>query len=145
LGIEGAAHEEAATHGELAAGRDRALGATPLVVSRLACSLVGKRQPVQVAPGTCAAEAYGSASVVEAFRCSYGLNPAYRHLLDGGPLVVSGLGPEGEARVIELPDHRFYVATLYLPQLSSTPGAPHPLVRAYLAAGMAYRARHRGR
>lgn len=112
----------------------------PFVISRLACSLVGERQRVQVVPGTGAAEAYGGEPVVEAFRCSYGLNPAYRHLLDGGPLVVSGLGPEGEVRLVELPDRRFYVATLYLPQLSSTRGAPHPLILAYLTAAVAFRA-----
>ncbi len=134
LGLDGAAHEETAAHDETAAD------AAQLVISRLTCSLVGQRQSVQIVPGTRAYEAYRSERVVEAFRCSYGLNPAYQALFAQKPLVVSGVGTEGEVRVVELPDHRFYVATLYLPQLSSSAEAPHPLIRTYLEAAVAFRA-----
>jgi CTP synthase (UTP-ammonia lyase) len=127
LGLSDAQHQETAPD------------ATALVISRLACSLVGQQQCVRLVPGTRAQQAYGSERVVEAFRCSYGLNPAYRDRLAGGPLVVSGLGAEGEVRIVELPGHRFYVATLYVPQLSSRPEAPHPLIRAYLEAAIAFR------
>lgn len=41
---------------------------------------------------------------------------------------------DGEARVVELSDRRFFVATLFVPQTSSAPGAARPLVSAYLAA-----------
>jgi CTP synthase (UTP-ammonia lyase) len=133
LGLSDAQHEETAPH------------ATALVISRLACSLAGQQQRVQLVPGTRAQQAYGSETAVEAFRCSYGLNPAYRDRLAQGPLVVSGVGAEGEARIVELPGHRFFLATLYVPQLSSSPGAPHPLIRAYLEASIAFRlARGRG-
>lgn len=94
---------------------------------------------MQLVPGTRAQQAYGCESVVEAFRCSYGLNPAYRDRLVRGPLVVSGVGAEGEARIVELPGHRFFLATLYVPQLSSRPEAPHPLIRAYVQAAIAFR------
>ena len=47
-----------------------------------------------------------------------------------------GVDQDGEARVLELPDHRFFVATLFVPQLSSSPGSPHPLIVAYLRAAM---------
>jgi len=115
------------------------------VISKLACSFVGQQQRVQLVPGTRAHRAYGSETTVEAFRCSYGLNPAYRDRLAGGPLVVSGLGVEGEARIVELPGHRFFLATLYVPQLSSSPEALHPLLRAYLQAAVAFRlAREQG-
>jgi CTP synthase (UTP-ammonia lyase) len=46
----------------------------------------------------------------------------------------------GEVRVVEISDHPFYVATLYLPQISSAPGSPHPLIVAYLRAVLAFRA-----
>jgi CTP synthase (UTP-ammonia lyase) len=128
LGLSGAEHEETAPD------------AAHLVISRLACSLVGQQQAVRIVPGTGAYRAYGTERAVEAFRCSYGLNPAYRELFAGTALVVSGLGMEGEARVIELPNHRFYLATLYVPQLSSSPSAPHPLICAYLDAAIAFRA-----
>jgi CTP synthase (UTP-ammonia lyase) len=46
---------------------------------------------------------------------------------------------EGEVRVIELTNHQFFVATLFLPQLSSSPESPHPLITAYLRAAVAFR------
>lgn len=133
LGLNGAAHEETAPD------------APQLVISRLACSLAGQRQAVQVVPGTRAHQAYGRERVIEAFRCHYGLNPAYREVLTMGPLKVTGVDTEGEVRIVELPDHRFFLTTLYVPQLSSSAEAPHPLTRAYLEAAVVFRAAPQGR
>lgn len=36
--------------------------------------------------------------------------------------------------MVELPDRRFYLATLFVPQLGSQPDSPHPLILAYLRA-----------
>jgi CTP synthase (UTP-ammonia lyase) len=47
---------------------------------------------------------------------------------------VSGLGEDGEIRIVELPDHPFFLATLFLPQARSTSATPHPLLRGYAAA-----------
>jgi CTP synthase (UTP-ammonia lyase) len=44
---------------------------------------------------------------------------------------------QGSARIAELPGHPFYLGTLFLPQLASTPGNPHPLIRAFLEAAAA--------
>ena len=124
LGLQDAAHEEATPDG------------STLVISRLACSLVGQAQAVEILPGTRTHQAYGVDSAIEPFRCSYGLNPLYREALGGGPLRVAGADAHGEVRIVELPAHRFYVATLFLPQLSSSPEEPHPLILAYLKAAM---------
>jgi CTP synthase (UTP-ammonia lyase) len=39
---------------------------------------------------------------------------------------------------MELMNHRFFVATLFLPQLSSSPATPHPLIMAYLRAAAVF-------
>jgi CTP synthase (UTP-ammonia lyase) len=52
-------------------------------------------------------------------------------------LQISGVDQDGEPRVIELTGHRFFVATLFVPQTRSQVGRPHPLVAAFLAAGRA--------
>ncbi len=71
---------------------------------------------------------------VQRYFCNFGLNPAHEaELLEGG-LAVTGRDADGEARVVELPGHPFSVATLYMPQTSSTADAPHLLVGAFLAA-----------
>jgi CTP synthase (UTP-ammonia lyase) len=47
---------------------------------------------------------------------------------------VSGISEDGGARLVELPDHRFYLGTGFLPQLSSEENRPHPLIGAFLEA-----------
>jgi CTP synthase (UTP-ammonia lyase) len=111
------------------------------VISKLACSLVDVTETVQIVPGTLAHRAYGVTGAQESFRCTYGLNPIYRDAIEGGALRVSGVDSEGQVRIVELSDRRFYLATLYLPQLRSTPVSPHPLIVAYLEAARAFRAR----
>ena len=39
-----------------------------------------------------------------------------------------------EVRILELPDHPFFVATLFVPQARSTEREPHPLVTAFVVA-----------
>jgi len=50
----------------------------------------------------------------------------------GFPIVARGAG--GEIRAIESPTHRFFLATLFQPQLSSTEKKPHPVVLAFVQA-----------
>lgn len=131
LGIQDAEHEET--------GPD----ASRLVISKLACSLVGVTQQVHITPGTLAHRAYGKEEVVEQFRCHYGLNPAYRDQISQGELRVAGVDPDGAVRVIELSAHRFFLATLFVPQLFSSPDMPHPLIVAYVKAALAFQSSQR--
>jgi CTP synthase (UTP-ammonia lyase) len=108
------------------------------VITPLACSLVGQTQRITITPGTRAHQAYACEAAMESFRCSYGLNPMYRERLTTGSFRVVGIGPADEAMVVELDDHRFFMATLFLPQLSSTAARPHPLIVAYLRAAVAF-------
>lgn len=126
LGIRDAEHEETAPEAET------------LVVSKLACSLAGQTQTVNLVPGTLAHRAYGRDVSDEQFRCRYGLNPAYTKQIESGALRVSGTDETGKVRIVELAGHRFFLATLFVPQLSSSPAAPHPLIVAYLAAALAW-------
>lgn len=125
LVIKGATHEEIDPQ------------APTLVISRLASSLVGKTEPVRIAAGSLAFEAYGQEQAAEQFSCNFGLNPGFDRSRDWGRLKITGVGPAGEARIVELEGHPFYVATLFLPQMSSKPDRPHPLIEAFLKAAMA--------
>ncbi len=108
------------------------------LISRLECSLAGEGRTVRLLPGTTTVHAYGRADAEEAFRCNFGLNPRYRARVLSGPLRVAGVDDDEAVRVVELDNHPFFVATLFLPQLSSTPAAPHPLIVAYLRAAAAF-------
>jgi CTP synthase (UTP-ammonia lyase) len=126
LNIQDAEHEETAAN------------APTLLISKLACSLVGKTQTIKIVPGSLVHRAYGREEVTEQFACSYGLNPQFRDKVQKGQLKITGVDLDGEVRIVELSDHRFYVATLFLPQISSEPESPHPLIVAYLRAALAF-------
>jgi CTP synthase (UTP-ammonia lyase) len=105
-----------------------------LFITPLSCSLVGQTMPVSLTEGSRAASAYGSTAATERYYCNFGLNPGYVGELEAAGLQVTGVGPEGEPRVVELPNLRFFMGTLFVPQTSSTPGSAHPLVVALLEA-----------
>lgn len=109
-------------------------GAGRLAVTALACSLAGQTHSVRFIAGTQAAAIYQTQETLEPFLCSYGLNPEFRPLLESHGLRVSGVGADGEVRIVELPSHPFFIGTLYVPQARHEPGKPHPLVSAFVAA-----------
>jgi CTP synthase (UTP-ammonia lyase) len=109
-------------------------GAATLVITPLACSLVGQTGKIFLEPGSRAARIYGRTEVTERFHCSYGLDASYRSVLHDGRLSVTGADERGEARVVELSDHPFFMATLFQPELSHVPGSSHPVIAAFVAS-----------
>jgi len=95
-------------------------------------------QPCHLVPGTLAAKAYDGAEVVyERHRHRYEVNPAYHDLLREHGLVFSGASPDGRlVEMIELPDHPFFVAGQFHPELKSRPTRPHPLYRDFVGAAV---------
>jgi CTP synthase len=100
-------------------------------------------QPVDLEPGTRAANAYGEAVVYERHRHRYEVNNHYRPQLVEAGLVVSGTYQEGRlVEIIELPDHPWFVASQFHPEFKSRPTRPAPLFRDFVGAA-AERARDR--
>ena len=108
--------------------------ASRLFVTPLSCSVAGQTMTVHIKDGTRAAAAYASLTATEKYYCNFGLNPSYLDTIVQAGLQVSGTDQDGEPRILELPDRSFYVATLFVPQTSSTPSSPHPLIAALVAA-----------
>ena len=111
------------------------------VIAPLACSLVGKSGPVFLDPTCRTASIYGRWRIVERYHCSYGMSPQYRGAIERAGLRVVGEDDHGDVRVVELPGHPFFVATLFQPQLESSAGSPAPLVRALVDAAIHHRDR----
>ena len=83
---------------------------------------------MSLSPGSRLASLHGDAtSVVEHTTCNYGLNPVVDRIVEMGDMVACGIDDLGEVRAIELVSHPYFVATLYQPQLRSSPAEPHPL------------------
>jgi len=110
--------------------------ASSLFISQLACSLAGREMQLGFEPGSRVAAIYGGLSAKERYYCNFGVNPDCIDELKQGPLKVSGSDAEGEIRVIEHPDHPFFIGTLFVPQMRSIPERPHPLVTAFLLAAV---------
>jgi CTP synthase (UTP-ammonia lyase) len=112
--------------------------ASRLFVTPLTCEVAGRTMHVTLDP---ASRLYGGATdVQEQYYCNFGLNPDYREQLDAAGFRITGVDADGDARVFELDDHPFYVATLFVPQMRSQPGRPHPVVSEFVAAAAAVRA-----
>ncbi len=109
-------------------------GAVDALVTPLSCSLAGERSCVRLEPGSRVRAVCGADEVLEEYRCNYGLNPVHRVALERAGLRFSGSDADGTARVAELPGRRFFLATLYVPQLSSSAQRPHPLFLAFVGA-----------
>lgn len=111
--------------------------ASSLFVSALTCSLAGREMPLRFEPGSRVAELYGTLTATEQYYCNFGVEPSKVDILKSGPLRVTGSDSEGEIRVIEDPNHPFFIGTLFVPQLRSKPDAAHPLVTAFLRSCIA--------
>jgi CTP synthase (UTP-ammonia lyase) len=119
-------------------------GSKNIIIYPVACAVPtrGKGAPklsgaipeIRLRPGSYLHSFYNQATVTEEFFCNFEVNPEYEWAALEAGFPVVARGPQGEIRAIESPTHRFYIATLYQPQLSSKPGKPHPVVLAFVQA-----------
>lgn len=110
--------------------------ASDLFISRLECSLFGREMKLHFAADSLVARCYGTQQAVERYYCNFGVHPDKVAVLGSGDLRVVGSDSEGEIRVVELATHPFFIATLYVPQMRSAIGAPHPLITAFVRAAI---------
>lgn len=96
--------------------------------------LSGVMPEIRLRPGSYLQGFYGKDVVSEEFFCNFEVNPEFEWAAIEAGFPVVARGPKGEIRAIESPTHRFYVATLFQPQLSSKPSKPHPLIVAFVQA-----------
>lgn len=87
--------------------------------------------------GSLAEKMYGSNIISERHRHRYEVNNHYRQkLLDGG-LTFSGLSPDEKlVEIIELKNHRYFIASQFHPEFKSRPENPHPLFYGLVKAAL---------
>jgi CTP synthase (UTP-ammonia lyase) len=98
--------------------------------------LSGSIPDIRLRPGSYLQTFYGKEkeAVTEEFICNFEINPDFEWAAMEAGFPVVARGAQGEIRAIESPMHRFYLATLFQPQLSSTEKKPHPIVLAFVQA-----------
>jgi len=85
--------------------------------------------------GTKTKEIYRTKEVSERHRHRYEVNPEYKDLLEKNGLIVSGESPDGKlVEFIEIPKHKFFIATQSHPEFKSRPTNPSPLFVAFIKA-----------
>ena len=94
--------------------------------------LSGGGHKIQIERSSLLQAIYGAQESEEEYFCNYEVNPEYEAKLTAAGIVVTARGAVGEIRAVELPGHPFFLATLYQPQLSSTPEHPHPILLAFV-------------
>ena len=110
------------------------LEGSSLVVTPLACNIRGQKMTVHIQPETRACQLYENNTTIEEYFCNFGINPTYRKSLIEAGLSITATDSDEEPRILELPSHRFFVASLFVPQTTSTPERPHPLIKGFLSA-----------
>jgi CTP synthase (UTP-ammonia lyase) len=89
---------------------------------------------IRIRPGSYLQTFYSQEVIQEEFFCNFELNPDYEWCSIEAGFPIAARGPNGEVRAIESPTHRFFMATLFQPQLTSQADKPHPLVIAFVQA-----------
>jgi CTP synthase len=88
-------------------------------------------------PGSRVAQIYGTTRITERHRHRYEVNMTYRDKIEATGLVVSGVSPDGLLpEIVEIPDHPWFIAVQYHPELKSKPFDPHPLFRSFVEAAV---------
>jgi CTP synthase len=96
--------------------------------------------PCVLKPGTKAAAAYRVTEISERHRHRYEVNNDYRDRLAAAGLILSGSSPDGNlVEMVELPNHRYFVACQFHPEFKSRPQQPHPLFESFIRAALALR------
>src|SRR5271157_2020951 len=119
-------------------------GSKNIVIYPVACAVPGRKKDapklsglipeIRLRPGSYLQSFYMQDTAIEEFFCNFEVNPDYEWAAMEAGFPVVARGAQGEIRAIESPTHRFFVATLFQPQLSSTEKDPHPLVLAFIQA-----------
>jgi CTP synthase (UTP-ammonia lyase) len=117
-----------ATHAEY----DDAAGEAVIVA--LECSLVGHEGAIHYAPGSLIQRIMGVERSVERYHCSYGIDAAYLDALEAGGVRFGARDDAGDVRALELPDHPFFLGTLFQPELAGDGTRAHPVIRAFARA-----------
>ena len=92
--------------------------------------------PVKIKPNTLAHKVYGTELVYERHRHRWEVNPDYIEEFERAGLIFSGISGDDKRRmeILELPEHRYFIATQFHPEFKSRPMKPAPVFRGLVKA-----------
>ena len=94
----------------------------------------------ELLPNTKAYKEYKKKNISERHRHRWEVNNRYRSRLEKGGLVISGINKElNLVEIIENPDHPWFIASQFHPELKSRLNKAHPLFRGFIGASLKYK------
>ncbi|GAB2191111.1 CTP synthase [Sessilibacter sp. MAH2] len=96
-------------------------------------------QECRLVEGSKSRDIYGSEMIVERHRHRYEVNNNFLDGLQKAGLKVGGWSADDNlVEMIELPEHRWFVACQFHPEFTSTPRDGHPLFKSFVLAALDY-------
>jgi CTP synthase len=93
--------------------------------------------PARIKEDTFSRAAYDKDLIYERHRHRYEFNNVYRADFEAKGMVFAGLSPDERlVEIIEIPEHKWFVATQFHPELKSRPNNPHPLFVDFIKASL---------
>ncbi|MDH5730062.1 MAG: CTP synthase [Gammaproteobacteria bacterium] len=93
--------------------------------------------------GTIARELYSEDEIHERHRHRYEFNNKYLDALEQAGMRFSGFSADGSlVEMVEIPEHRWFVACQFHPEFTSTPRDGHPLFAGFIKAALGYHKEH---
>ncbi|KKB96673.1 CTP synthase [Candidatus Arcanobacter lacustris] len=91
--------------------------------------------PCNLVKDTMAEKIYAKSNITERHRHRYEVNLNYKTNFEKVGVVFAGMSPDGNlTEIIELKNHKFFVAVQFHPELKSRPFSPHPIFCAFVRA-----------
>ena len=111
------------------------------LISALSCALIEKTGSITLEPESQVATLYSSKNhqsetIDEDYHCSFGVNPDYLFIFDGSDLYFSGKDESSAPKILEIPQHRFFIGTAFQPERSALKKQVHPLIAGFLQAAV---------
>ena len=85
--------------------------------------------------GTLAYRDYATSKILERHRHRYEFNNKYRSILEENGMIFSGVNEQADlVEIIELSNHKHFIACQFHPEFKSRPTRPHPLFDSFIQA-----------
>ena len=82
-------------------------------------------------------EVYGEENISERHRHRYEFNNEFRQQISEAGMKIVGTSPDGRlVEIVEIPNHKWFVAAQFHPELKSRPNRPHPLFTGLIKAAL---------
>jgi len=96
-------------------------------------------QKCQLIPGSLAHKVYGKDVITERHRHRFEFNNTFLEQFESEGLVISGKSMDGRlVEIVEVPEHRWFLACQFHPEFTSKPRTGHPLFSGFVSAAIEY-------